>query len=59
MKLKDKNIGFVLTGSFCTFEKTKEQIYKRWFKNTNDLIDLHNLLFYINNKIKDIKDKII
>lgn len=26
MKLKDKKIGFVLTGSFCTFKKTKEQI---------------------------------
>lgn len=26
MNLKDKNIGFCLTGSFCTFEKTIEQI---------------------------------
>ena len=28
MKLKNKRIGFVLTGSFCTFEKVKEQIKK-------------------------------
>lgn len=26
MKLKDKKVGFVLTGSFCTFKTTKEQI---------------------------------
>lgn len=26
MKLKDKKVGFVLTGSFCTFKVTKEQI---------------------------------
>ena len=26
MKLKDKKIGFCLTGSFCTFNKTIEQM---------------------------------
>ncbi len=26
MKLKDKKVGFCLTGSFCTFDKTIEQI---------------------------------
>lgn len=26
MKLKGKKVGFVLTGSFCTFKVTKEQI---------------------------------
>ena len=26
MKLKDKRVGLVLTGSFCTFKVTKEQI---------------------------------
>lgn len=26
MKLKDKRVGFVLTGSFCTFKATKEQM---------------------------------
>ena len=26
MKLKDKNIGFIFTGSFCTFSKTLEQL---------------------------------
>lgn len=26
MKLKDKRIGFVLTGSFCTFKVVKEQL---------------------------------
>lgn len=28
MKLKDKNIGFILTGSFCTFTKTIQQMKK-------------------------------
>ena len=28
MLLKDKKIGFALTGSFCTFEKTIPQISK-------------------------------
>ena len=28
LDLKGKNIGFALTGSFCTFEKTIEQIKK-------------------------------
>ena len=26
MKLKGKKIGFILTGSFCTFKKTIEQM---------------------------------
>lgn len=26
MKLKDKKVGFVLTGSFCTFKAVKEQL---------------------------------
>ena len=26
MKLKGKKIGFILTGSFCTFQKTIEQM---------------------------------
>lgn len=28
MKLKDKKIGFVFTGSFCTFKTVKEQLKK-------------------------------
>lgn len=28
MKLKGKKIGFILTGSFCTFQKTIEQMEK-------------------------------
>ena len=28
MNLKDKNIGFIFTGSFCTFSKTIEQLKK-------------------------------
>lgn len=28
MKLKDKNIGFILTGSFCTFNKTIDELEK-------------------------------
>ena len=26
LNLKDKKIGFILTGSFCTFQKTIEQM---------------------------------
>ncbi len=32
MNLKDKNIGFIFTGSFCTFSKTIEELKK--LKNT-------------------------
>lgn len=28
MKLEEKRIGFVMTGSFCTFRKTIEQLQK-------------------------------
>lgn len=35
MKLEGKNIGFVLTGSFCTFSKTIEQIKKIKDENAN------------------------
>jgi dipicolinate synthase subunit B len=28
LKLKGKKIGFILTGSFCTFQKTIEQMEK-------------------------------
>ena len=28
MKLEGKNIGFVMTGSFCTFKQTIEQLKK-------------------------------
>lgn len=39
MKLKDKKVGFVLTGSFCTFEKTKEQI-KNLIKEGADVLPI-------------------
>lgn len=28
MKLKGKKIGFIMTGSYCTFKKTIEQLQK-------------------------------
>ena len=28
MKLEDKRIGFVMTGSFCTFRKTIDELKK-------------------------------
>lgn len=34
MDLKDKNIGFVFTGSFCTFRKTIEEITGHKIINT-------------------------
>lgn len=33
MKLEGKKIGFVITGSFCNFQKTIEQLQKIVLKN--------------------------
>ena len=35
MKLKGKRIGFVMTGSFCMFKNTIEQLYKEFDTKIN------------------------
>lgn len=39
MKLKDKKVGFVLTGSFCTFKAVKEQL-KNIIKEGADVLPI-------------------
>ena len=39
MKLKDKKIGFVITGSFCTFKIVKEQL-KNIIKEGADVLPI-------------------
>ena len=45
MKLKDKRIGFVLTGSFCTFKAVKEQI-KNVVKEGADVLPIMSVNSY-------------
>ena len=60
MKLKDKKVGFVLTGSFCTFEKTKEQM-KKIVKEGADVLPImsehaYELNTRFGNALDHIKD---
>ena len=58
MKLKDKKVGFVLTGSFCTFEKTKEQI-KNIIKEGADVLPIMSDHAYeLDTKFGDAKKHI-
>lgn len=45
MKLKDKRVGFVLTGSFCTFKAVKEQI-KNVVKEGADVLPIMSVNSY-------------
>ena len=45
MKLKGKKIGFCLTGSFCTFRKTIEQM-KELIKEEADIIPIMSYSAY-------------
>lgn len=61
MKLKEKKIGFILTGSFCTFNKTIEQMEKIK-KQEADIIPIMSYNSYELDskfgKAKDFIDKI-
>ena len=58
MKLKDKKVGFVLTGSFCTFEKTKEQIKKIVQEGAEVLPIMSEHAYGLDTKFGNAKDHI-
>lgn len=58
MKLKDKKIGFVLTGSFCTFQITKEQIKNIVKEEANVLPIMSNEAYELDTKFGKAKDHI-
>ena len=62
MNVKGKNIGFALTGSFCTFNKTIEQIKKLVDNGANVFPIMSFNSFNIDSKFGkagDFKEKII
>ena len=58
MKLKDKKVGFVLTGSFCTFEKTKEQMKKIVEEGADVLPIMSEHAYKLDTKFGDAKEHI-
>lgn len=56
LKLKDKKVGFVLTGSFCTFKNTISQI-KKIVQNEATVIPImsHNA-YKLDTKFGEAKD---
>lgn len=62
MKLEGKNIGFALTGSFCTFKNTLKQM-KKIVENKANIIPIMSFNSYSLDtkfgKAEDIKDKIV
>lgn len=58
MKLKRKRIGFVMTGSFCTFKKTIEQL-KRIIEEEAEVIPIMSYNAYnLDTKFGKAKDYI-
>ena len=58
MKLKDKKVGFVFTGSFCTFEKTKEQLKKLIEEGAEVLPIMSDHAYELDTKFGDAKEHI-
>ena len=58
MELKDKKVGFVLTGSFCTFEKTKEQMKKLVKEGADVLPIMSEHAYELDTRFGDAKDHI-
>ena len=58
MKLKDKKVGFVFTGSFCTFEKTKEQLKKLIEEGAKVLPIMSDHAYELDTKFGDAKEHI-
>ncbi len=50
MKLENKNVGFVITGSFCTFRKTIPQIKKIIENGGKVLPIMSNNAFHLDTK---------
>jgi len=58
MKLKDKNVGFVLTGSFCTFGITISQIEKLVKEGANVIPIMSNHSYELDTKFGEAKKHI-
>ena len=57
MKLKGKNIGFILTGSFCTFSKTIPKIKELVQKEEANVIPIMSYNSYnLDTKFGKAKD---
>lgn len=63
MELKEKRIGFILTGSFCTFETTKKQIKNLIDKGatvipimSDHAYELDTKFGFANDHIKEIEE---
>ncbi len=58
MKLKDKRVGFVLTGSFCTFKLAKEQMKNVLKEGAKVLPIMSDHSFELDTKFGDAKEHI-
>ena len=58
MKLKDKRVGFVLTGSFCTFKTTKEQIKNIVNEGAEVIPIMSDHAYELDTKFGDAKEHI-
>ena len=56
MKLKDKNIGFCLTGSFCTFKNTIVQMKELVKEEANIIPIMSNHAYTLDTKFGKAKD---
>lgn len=58
MKLENKRVGFGLTGSFCTFEKTKEQMKKLIDEGAQIIPIMSEHAYELNTKFGEAKEHI-
>lgn len=58
MKLENKRVGFCLTGSFCTFEKTKEQMKKLIDEGAQIIPIMSEHAYELNTKFGEAKEHI-
>ncbi len=56
MKLKDKKVGFCLTGSFCTFNKTLIEMEKLAKEGANILPIMSNNSYEMDTKFGTAKE---
>lgn len=58
MKLENKRVGFCLTGSFCTFKKTKEQMKKLIDEGAEIIPIMSEHAYELNTKFGEAKEHI-
>ena len=58
MKLENKRVGFCLTGSFCTFEKTKAQMKKLIDEGAQIIPVMSEHAYELNTKFGEAKEHI-